>query len=74
MPGLVGCPLSRRLSPQRTGEVAGWRIPPARPRGELHGLRVELPLEAGPEEQILVVSYRYLGWTFTDERPIRPRP
>lgn len=63
-----GCPH------QRTGEVAGWRIPPARPRGELHGLRVELPLEAGPEEQILVVSYRYLGWTFTDERPIRPRP
>jgi hypothetical protein len=52
-------------NPSRTGRVSGWRVSPTRPGANMHGLRIELPLEVDPGESTLVLSYRYLGWPFT---------
>lgn len=51
-------------NPHQMGAVPGWRVDPTRPRHNMHGLRVELPLDAAPDASVLVVSYRYLGWPF----------
>ena len=58
-------------NPSQAGNVAGWLVPPARPGGNMHGLRVELPFDVEPGERTLVLSYWYLGWPFTVQQQLR---